>query len=151
MTIPDAGFSGSLVQTSNTVTTITSAAYTPTIGNGTVSFTMSTQVGEYSIIGDMVVWSANIVWSSLNNVKSSSTVQVSLPSTVVNIANYSPLVSIMSINGFSFSTYITALGAPSAAFITFQGPASGSTPSIVTVSSLAATGAIQVGGSYRTT
>ena len=67
---------------SSNLASITAAStYTPTIGDGTNSFTTSTALGRYYKIGSLYFVSINLVWTSKGSASGASAIEVLLPAT----------------------------------------------------------------------
>lgn len=78
LTASQAVFTDSSQQLTSTMPAVTT--YTPTISDGTTSFTMSLQQGQYRQIGAVIMATIKITWTSVNG--ATGGVRVSLPSTV---------------------------------------------------------------------
>jgi hypothetical protein len=149
VTLPDAGFaSPNIVQTDNSFTQISKNAagspFSPTLGNGSVSFTMSTNQGWYERVGDGVYYTIIIVWSSKNSVVGN--IQIgALPFSTTSTANYRGYAGLGYYNGLTITKQVVFSMANSASSISFLDNAA-----FVTDTAFSASGEVHVGGFYRT-
>lgn len=124
----------------------TTSTWSPTIGDGTNNFAMSTQLGSYTQIGDVITFTLQIVWTTKGSAGSSSNIRISLPS--------APTRSF----GFFFgkveamthtATSIIATGSNGQSYISlYESPAAGATPIQKLVSDFTASGKIELSGWY---
>jgi hypothetical protein len=126
----------------------TSNSFSPTIGDGQFNFAMSRQSGYYAKMGNLVYFEIWLQWSGLGSANPSSSVEVSLPFSVVSTrASFAPGF----LEGISFGTELKA-GANGGSSYLFLYKLSGTGGSVtnVTVSNCISTGGeLQISGLYR--
>jgi hypothetical protein len=82
LTLTTTGPTNVNLPTSGTLATISGLqTYSPTIGDGTTNFTMSSQIGQYYQIGPLYYVIINLSWSNINGVSTGS-VRISLPTSI---------------------------------------------------------------------
>jgi hypothetical protein len=151
ITIPDQssnlGTTSTSVLTTNTITYIKTGTWTPTLGDGTHNFTLSTNASYYSIIGDTTFFTADLAWSSINS--ATGQLQMSLPSTAMSGGgNYRGAAFIGYLQNVTYTGMIAVgVSGTSATFINI--PSNG-TPTAVNCTGVGASGQTQIWGFYRT-
>jgi hypothetical protein len=151
-TIPDFGGAASVVLTSNTVTTIKSATYTPVIGiTGSTNFVTSIADGHYSTIGDRIIADIFIQWTSTNSANNASAATFTLPVTPLSSTNYRSVCTVGYTSGVSWSGQISVLIVDNQLNAQLLSTTSAGTSTQLLVSQLYPAGIIVVSCTYRTT
>ena len=122
--------------------------YTPTIGDGVNSFATSHAQGAYSKIGNRVFVEIWLVWTATNSAVSTNNLAVSLPFAV----GVSPraVFSPGYVSGISFGNQLTASASQGASTISFFNLSpTGAIPAFVKVGNCAASGELQLMGSFQ--
>jgi hypothetical protein len=154
-TLPDFGGAASMVLTNNTVTTIKTGTYTPTIGDGTNNFTMSNANGWYSQSGDTVNFSAWLNWSGKGS--ATGAMRISLPFSITGAGFYRSSVSFGSTTGLVWTVAgkdVTLIGAlvTGSDYVQLSGnPSDGTAGTAILCSACLTAGNVIVSGTYRTT
>lgn len=68
--------------------TVEKGTFTPTLGDGTNNYTLSTALGWYTLIVDMVFVDVNISWSSIGSAGAAQLRMGGLPFTALNTTDY---------------------------------------------------------------
>ena len=129
---------------SSALTSVASASsYTPTIGDGTNNFTVSSAIGNYFQIGPLVFVHMNISWTGKGSASSGSVAQISLPSAIgASLSRASGCIGQSTGIGFTGSMLeIRAASGSSAASL--EGFSNTGTVTAVTVSQFATSGNLQ--------
>jgi hypothetical protein len=125
------------------VNTATTNSYTPTIGDGTTNFVMSTQTGGYKQIAGITHFWGHIDWSSKNGV--TNTLRFSLPSAPTAADRIASNIGYA--NGMPSGAFIMALNAPSSAYTELFKISAGSTGGL-NGSDVGNSGAFYISGWY---
>jgi hypothetical protein len=153
-TLPDFGAAASFVLTNNTVTTIKTGTYTPTIGDGTNNFTMTNAEGWYSQIGDTVHFSAWLNWSGKGS--ATGAMRISLPFNISGTSFYRSSVSFGSTTGLVWTVAgkdATLIGSlvTGSNYVQLSGnPSDGAAGTTVSCNNCLSAGNVIVSGTYRT-
>jgi hypothetical protein len=149
--IPDFGAAASFVLTNNTNTTIKSGTWTVTMTDGsTGNLGGVSSVAEYTQVGDAVLFSAYVSWTSEGT--ASGNIRMSLPFGISSTSGYASAFTISNWTGMTFSGTLGAVGNASESYLTFAGlSASGAAPTPLTQTAFGSGGGnITVSGYYRT-
>jgi len=119
--------------------------YTPTIGDGTYTFTMTTQTGVYSQFGNAYFVSIHIIWSGKGS--ATGTIQITLPfTTASNGGVYAFSLGYNSgLYYTSTSTQVMASANSNANFVQLFGIGTSGT-TIISASNLGTSGELQLSG-----
>lgn len=120
-------------------------SYTPTVGDGANNFTLSTAIGRYVRIAAMVTVDIWCIWSSKG--AATSAVRISLPFGV-GPGWRRPVFAIGFTNGVPFTGMMTCSGQNSQLFVNLIDITAAGVSSSITCASMAASGEIQLSGSY---
>lgn len=123
--------------------------YTPTIGDGTHNFTLSSALGNVSTMFGWVEWQVDLTWTSKNS--ATGNVVVSLPyiagnGTTTGSANS---ITISTSSGFTYSNQLVgfiAIGDLTASIWDLS--KTGGSPTQITCSTMSSTGILRMGGRY---
>jgi hypothetical protein len=152
MQLMAAATSGIVVTDSSAnLTSVNSAnTYTPTIGDGTNNFTVSSSIGNYFQVGPLVFVSTNITWTGKGSAVAGSGLVVSLPVAVgSSISRVSGCIGQSTGIGFTGSMLeIRAVSGGSN--INFEGFSNTGTVTAVTISQVATSGNLQCSICYWT-
>jgi hypothetical protein len=118
--------------------------YTPTYVGGTSagSTTYTSQTGVYRQVGDMVFFSAKVVWTAASG---TGNARVSLPSTAANVSNQEFAVSVYHTSVTFANGSVVGRIQPNTAYIEFLSPATNAAGTAIAVE---AAGTIVVSGLY---
>lgn len=121
-------------------------AYTPTIGDGVNNFTTSVAQGYYTKVGGVIYVDIYLVWSGKGSAIAANTLVISLP-----FASNTPrpTFSLGFVNGVTFSSQLTVAGGLGASTVNLWNLNSGSSPTVLTVANVNASGQIQISGCYH--
>lgn len=119
----------------------TATAYTPTIGNGSANFSMTTQSGYYAKVANLVYFEAQVIWNGKGSATSGNVV-VSLP---VPVVSPRAVFSLGYISGITSTYQIVPIASATANFVAFYN----TSPGGLQTTSCANSGEIQVSGWYR--
>lgn len=122
-------------------------SYTPTIGNGSASFTTSTASGYYATIGNLVYFEAWIVWTDKGSA-TSGTLVVSLPP--ISVASLRAAFSTGYVTGINLGGQLIPHASANDTNCSFYSVnSSENTTTTVMVPACAASGELQITGWYR--
>jgi len=146
------GLSATAIVTTTAGSALSSVAaassYSPTLGDGTNTFTMTTQTGSYYKIGHVYLVNVDIVWTGKGSASSGSSTRASLPA-AIGASNTRVSCAIGYANGISFTgSYLVASGTNGNSYITFNGFSNTGTPTGVTVSQFGTAGELQFSCTY---
>jgi hypothetical protein len=126
------------------INSATVTSYSPTLGDGTTNFTMTTQTGEWWTIAGKTTFSAHVDWSSKNGV--TAAIRMSLP-VVSTTALDSTAITIAYANGMPSGAYLMANVDPGVHQVVFHKIVAGVTSNL-TAADLSSSGGLVVGGTY---
>ena len=126
--------------------TIDSGTWTITIGDGTNSFTGTTQVGEYQRIGKMVFISGRISWTGKGS--ASGGIRLNLP---LVCGSDRGMVTLGYTQNIFFTGFIVCSANAGQSYIVFRDVISGSNPVSLTNTAFGTTGEVQFQMNYFTT
>lgn len=122
-------------------------AYAPTIGDGAINFTLTTQSGYYAKVGNLVYFEVWLAWNGRAGATSTSGVQISLP---LPAATPRASFTVGFMSGLSFSTQLVAVTSGGLSYFNlFDLSKSGGAATAIPVSSCGASGEVQISGVYR--
>lgn len=154
-TVPDFGGTASVMLANTSNTTATQGTFTPTLGDATNDFTLSTALGWYSKICNMVWFTTFVAWSSKGSATGSCFLK-SLPFTSTTAANYRGAAGISYNQGLvstisgKDSTPMAGIVANNSQVNLIKTSSDGAAPTNILCSDCSATGSIQVWGFYLT-
>ena len=128
----------------------TANAYTPTMGDGTHNFTLTTSSGYYTVVGNLVHFEIWLQWSSTGSATQGSSVEISLP-TGYPVISQRAVFTVGYESGIHFNSQLTAGAGNSAPnyLLLYSLFSSGAVPQVETVSTFNNSGEIQISGVYR--
>lgn len=120
--------------------------WTPTVGDGTNNFTLTTAIGNWTRKENEVTFYCRVVWSSKGS--ASGTVRISLPFTVRNITSFRVAFYLGKVNGVTFADGIEAATDGNLAYLVLRSLTSGTNDAAIAASGYASTGEIWISGTF---
>jgi hypothetical protein len=124
----------------------TTNSFTPTIGDGTRNFTLSTQYGYYSEVGNYVNFEIYLVWTGKGSAVAGNNLAISLP---VPVASQRATFPLGYVSGISFANQLALAANNGQSSLYLVNLANTGTTSLITVANCANSGQIEITGSYR--
>lgn len=121
------------------------STWTPVMGDGTNNFTLTTAKGTYTRIGNFIEFWVQVVWTSIGS--ASGVIQITLPTTL-SASMAPPSFSIGFSNGVTATGGVLTNAAAGTSQILFYDYVSGSAALALTNTAFAASGELQISGSY---
>lgn len=133
----------------NTLDDYEEATYTPTLGDGTNNYTLTTAEGTYTKIGRVVIWHAVCVWNSIGSATSSQ-LRVSIPVTAGSAPTYASAAigAVSGLDTTATENQLLARVPASAAYCEFVRVNDNAGATSLAANGSSSSGSIAVGGVY---